>query len=187
MIRPIVQAGHPVLRSEAQLVDPAWVGTSEFIDLVRDMVETMHDAPGVGLAAPQIGLPIQLVVIEDRPQNMTEGDDRERDVVPLTVLVNPTLEPVGDDTVEFFEGCLSVEGWAGMVDRFHRVRVKALNEHAQPVELDWHGWPARILQHEVDHLRGTLYIDRMDTRTFSTVDNLAGSDDDDDDDEYEDA
>jgi peptide deformylase len=107
-------------------------------------------------------------------------DERERNAVPLTVLVNPTLETVGRKKIEFYEGCLSVSGWAAVTSRHHRVRVKALNEKGEPVELDWEGWPARILQHEIDHLGGVLYIDRMDTETFSTTANLARFGDDDD-------
>lgn len=177
MIREIVQAGHPVLRTKALPIDEAWIGSEEFMELVADMVETMHDAPGVGLAAPQIGIPLQLVVLEDRPETLEKLDpektaERERDVVPLTVLVNPKLKTFGKANVEFFEGCLSVSGWAAVTPRYHRVKVEALNEKGEKIELDWEGWPARILQHECDHLNGMLYIDHMDTTTFSTTQNL---------------
>jgi peptide deformylase len=177
VIREIVQAGHPALRKQAAPVDPAWIGTPEFVQLVEDMVDTMRDAPGVGLAAPQIGLSMQLVVIEDRPETVDSLDDemredRARDVVPLTVLVNPTIKTYGRQDVEFYEGCLSVVGWAAVTPRHNRVKVSALDEKGEKVEYDWNGWPARILQHETDHLKGTLYLDHMDTRTFSTTDNL---------------
>lgn len=177
MLLPIVQTGDPVLRRPADPVDPASIGTKEFRELVTNMVETMRAAPGVGLAAPQVGLSMQLVVLEDREdviEDMDQDyvDERDRQGVELTVLVNPTLEPVGEEMVDFHEGCLSVAGFAAVTPRYKRVRVRALDQDGRPIELDWHGWPARILQHECDHLRGTLYIDRMHSRTFATVDNL---------------
>jgi len=177
MILPIVQTGDPVLRQAAQSVDPAWIGTKEFRSLVADMVETMRAAPGVGLAAPQVGQSLQIVVLEDPEDAIDEMDDdyvdeRDRQGVQLTVLVNPTIEPIGDEMVSFHEGCLSVSGFAGLTPRHKRVRVRALDESGTAIELDWHGWPARILQHELDHLAGRLYIDRMDPRTFATVENL---------------
>ncbi len=186
MILEIVQAGDPVLRQQAQRIDESHIGTPEFGQLIASMVETMHAAPGVGLAAPQIGLPIQLVVIEDRPETVESLDDdqrreRGRDVVPLSVLINPTIEPVGDEQITFYEGCLSVSGWAAETPRWQRVRVDALNERGERVVLDWAGWPARILQHELDHLAGTLYIDLMDTRTFASTTYLAAAGDEDDD------
>lgn len=166
MIRPIVQTGTPVLRERAELVDPAFIGTKEFKILIRDMFETMHDAPGVGLAAPQIGIGQQIVVIEDRPESLDDMDEeyvreRLREAIPPTVLVNPTIELLGDDTITFFEGCLSVAGFAAMTPRHKSVRVNALNENGDPITLEWEGWPARILQHEIDHLNGTLYIDTL--------------------------
>ena len=177
MIREIVQAGHPALRKKAAPVDPAWIGAPDFVQLVDDMVETMRDAPGVGLAAPQIGLSIQLVVIEDHPATVDTLDDdvreeRSRDVVPLSVLVNPSIKTYGRQDVEFYEGCLSVSGWAAVTPRHNRVKVTALDENGEKVEYDWSGWPARILQHEIDHLKGTLYVDHMDATTFATTDNL---------------
>lgn len=148
------------------------------------MVETMRDAPGVGLAAPQIGVSLRLVVIEDSPDGFDEMDEeyvseRKRSSVPLTVLVNPTIEFIDDEKATFYEGCLSVSGFAALTERYFKVRVKALNEKGEPIELNWEGWPARILQHELDHLNGTLYIDRMDTRTFTTT-ALFEEDDEDD-------
>jgi peptide deformylase len=145
---------------------------------MESMRETMHDAPGVGLAAPQVGLPIQLVVIEDKleliqklpPQQVAE---RERRLVPFHVVINPKLVVEGSETVEFFEGCLSVTGFTAIVPRARCVRVDCLNERAEPVAIKAEGWYARILQHEIDHLQGILYIDQMKSRSFSTVDNHA--------------
>jgi peptide deformylase len=175
--RKIVQTGHPVLRQQAAAVDENRIGSKELESLIDDMVETMRKAPGVGLAAPQIGVSLQLAVVEDREEFLETLDDdyvetRKRSAVPLTVLINPTIEPVGDDMQTFYEGCLSVAGFAAMTTRHNGVHVKALNRRGEPIELRWKGWPARILQHEIDHLNGTLYIDRMDSRTFTDTENL---------------
>jgi len=142
------------------------------------MRETMHDAPGVGLAAPQVGLSIQFVIIEDQldliqklpPQQVAE---RERRPVPFHVVINPKLVMEGPETVEFFEGCLSLPGFTSIVPRARCVRVECLNERAEPCVIQAEGWYARILQHEIDHLNGILYLDRMKSRSFSTQDNHA--------------
>jgi peptide deformylase len=171
---PIVQTGAPVLRAVAQDVPPERINTPEFQKLISHMVETMRAAPGVGLAAPQIGVPWRVLVLEDREELMAsltaaERAERERVPVPVRVFINPTLTPIGEDKVTFFEGCLSVAGFAGLVERFHEVEVTGLDEHGQSQTWRVKGWPARILQHEVDHLGGTLYIDRMLTRSFGTL------------------
>jgi peptide deformylase len=170
----IVQAGHPVLRSPAQDVPPERINTPEFQSLLTTMIATMRAAPGVGLAAPQIGIPWRVLVLEDPPAfqaSLTEVEkqERERIPVPVRVFINPTLTPIGEEKVTFFEGCLSLNGWAGMVARYREVEVSGLDEKGQPVTWRVKGWPARILQHEVDHLNGTLYVDRMITRTFGTL------------------
>ncbi len=173
MILPIVQAGDPVLRAPARPLSLDEIQSTTIQQLIADMHETMRAAPGVGLAAPQVGLPLQLAVIEDAPEyhaNATPAElaERERQVVPFQVIINPviTLEPGAP--VEFFEGCLSVEGWIALVPRAAAVRVDALDEHGRDVRLTARGWHARILQHEIDHLHGTLCVDRMDPRTLSS-------------------
>jgi peptide deformylase len=164
-ILPIVQTGDPVLRQVARHLTPEEIATPGFRDLVDKMRETMRAAPGVGLAAPQIGLPLALAVIED-----TVADpEREREVVPFHVIVNPVLTVEEPGPVVYFEGCLSVVGFAARVPRALAVRVDALDENGKPITIRARGWYARILQHEIDHLNGMLYIDRMDTRTFSRV------------------
>ena len=178
MALEIVQAGNPVLRQQALPVHASHIGTDKFNELISEMVETMRLAPGIGLAAPQIGLPLQLVVLEDREETFDDldeeyADERERSPLPLTILINPELYLVDDEMVTFYEGCLSVSGWAAETPRYRSVRVRSLNERGEDVDVQWSGWPARILQHEVDHLGGTLYIDRMDSLTFSTTENLA--------------
>jgi peptide deformylase len=177
-ILKIVQAGHPVLRQRARRLTVDEIRGPEISRLIDEMRETMRDAPGVGLAAPQVGLPIQLVVIEDRPEYIDRGDPdemtaRERTTVPFQVLANPRLAVVDKTPVELFEGCLSVADFVMVVPRVRAVKVEALDHLGQPVTLSVQGWPARILQHEIDHLRGVLCIDRMLSRTMTTARNQA--------------
>ncbi len=177
MIRKIVQTGNPVLRQVAEQVDVDDIGTKALNKLIDDMIETMRKAPGVGLAAPQIGESLQLCVLEDREELLETLDEdyvseRKRTAVPLTVLINPTIEPVGDGRIAFYEGCLSISGYAAITERWEGVHVRALDREGKPIELRWKGWPARILQHEIDHLNGMLYVDHMDTRTFTDTNEL---------------
>jgi peptide deformylase len=172
----IVQAGDPVLRRRARPLTPAEIVSREITDLIKSMRKCMQDAPGVGLAAPQVGLSLQLAVIEDReeyhkdvaPEQLRE---RERRPVPFHVVINPKITVVGEEKAEFFEGCLSLAGFLGLVPRARTVRVECFNEHARPVVIEASGWYARILQHEIDHLNGALYIDRMHSRTFTSLEN----------------
>ena len=173
----IVQSGDPVLRKVARPLsvdEIRSVSTKHLIELMRD---TMRAAPGVGLAAPQIGESIQLAVIEDRIDyikdvSSEELADRQRSPVDFHVIINPKISIVGETTVDFFEGCLSVEGFAALVRRGANVRVECLNEHAESITITAQGWYARILQHEIDHLNGMLYIDRMQARSFTTIENV---------------
>ena len=172
----IVQAGEAVLRQRAKELSRKDVRGDDVQQLIEWMRETMRDAPGVGLAAPQVGVPLQLAVIEDPedvqrtmpPERLAE---RGRRPVPFHVIVNPRITVEGA-TVEFFEGCLSVAGWSALVPRAPRVHVECLNHQGDPVTLNADGWYARILQHEIDHLFGSLYLDRMHSRSFMTVENL---------------
>lgn len=173
----IVQVGEPVLREHARLLTPDAIASHELQALIGHMRDTLRDAPGVGLAAPQIGINLQLAVIEDRAEYHKDASpellaERERQAVPFHVIINPQLSRVSDETVEFFEGCLSLPGFTAVVPRTRRVRVDCLDEHARPKTIEATGWYARILQHEIDHLGGTLYIDRMHSRTFTSLDNL---------------
>jgi peptide deformylase len=125
-----------------------------------------------------VGLALHLAVIEDREdyhKDVSEAllQERERKPVPFHVIVNPVLEEVGDEKAEFFEGCLSLSGFSALVPRARAVRVSCLDERGDPKVIEASGWYARILQHEVDHLNGTLYIDRMRPRSFTTMENLA--------------
>ena len=173
----IVQAGDPVLRKQGRTLTRHEINSPSIQQLIEDMRETMREAPGVGLAAPQIGESIQLAVIEDRAEYLADVSPEQlaryqRTPVPFHVVINPRLTLVGDASAQFFEGCLSVEGFSAVVDRALDVRVECLNERGEEITIEAHGWYARILQHEIDHLNGTLYIDRMKTRTLSTVENM---------------
>ena len=169
-ILKIVQAGHPVLRQKARALTPEEIRGAEIARLIDEMRETMRDAPGVGLAAPQIGEPLRLAVIEDQ----VTRDEAERAPVPFHVIVNPELRFRGDppQMVDHFEGCLSVDGYQAIVPRAREVTVNALDHRGEPIAIDASGWYARILQHEIDHLNGMLYIDRMYPRTYSTGRNI---------------
>ena len=174
----IVQVGHPVLRQEARPLTLEELASPRIQKLIEDMQETMRAAPGVGLAAPQIGESLQLVVIEDPPAfhaklSAEELAAREREAVPFHVLVNPTLTIRTEETVSAYEGCLSFSGFSMIVPRARKVRVEALDEHGQKVVKVATGWYARILQHECDHLKGMVCVDRMDSRTLTTTANYA--------------
>lgn len=169
----IVTYGTPVLRQPARSLSVEEILSPEIQTLIEEMKITMRAAPGVGLAAPQIGKNLQLAVIEDMdhshltPQQLK---DRNRNKVPFHVVINPTLSLTGN-TVEFFEGCLSIPNCVGLVPRSDSVRVECLNEKAEPVMIEAEGWYARILQHEIDHLNATLFIDRSWLPTLMTEEN----------------
>lgn len=171
----IVLAGDPVLRIRARELLPEEILSPEIQKLIEDMKVTMRAAPGVGLAAPQIGKPIRLVVVEDiymdwfTPEQLKE---RGRFHVPFHAIINPILTiEENSNQLEFFEGCLSIPHFLGVVPRAEAVRVECLNERAEPVVIQAKGWYARILQHEIDHLDGTLYLDRAILSTLVTEDN----------------
>ncbi|MDT3398156.1 peptide deformylase [Streptomyces sp. B1866] len=170
---PLVLAGAPVLRQPAVPYD-GQLGDERLARLARAMRETMHAAPGVGLAAPQVGVPLRIAVIED-PAEVPEPVRAARGRVPqpFRVLVNPSYEPVGGRRAAFFEGCLSVPGWQAVVGRYERVRLRGLDERGRELDEEFAGWPARIVQHETDHLAGTLYLDLAETRSFSSAQDVA--------------
>lgn len=178
MLLKICQVGEPVLRQRARELTPEEVTSEDIRRLIRLMHETLRDAPGVGLAAPQIGESIQLAIIEDMPEytrNLTPQQiaERQRQAIPFHVIINPMLTPVGGSEVEFFEGCLSLSGFTAVVPRYHHVQVEYLDENATRRTISATGWYARILQHEIDHLHGGLYIDHMRGRTFMSLDNYS--------------
>jgi peptide deformylase len=174
----IVQTGNPVLRQVGRNLSAEEIKSPAIQELIGLMREAMREAPGVGLAAPQVGVAAQLAVIEDRPEYMkdlspAELAERQRRPIDFHVIINPKLSISGDSAVEFFEGCLSVPGFVALVRRARKVRVECLNELAEPITIEAEGWYARILQHEIDHLNGKLYLDRADTRSFTTVENFS--------------
>lgn len=167
-VAPIVQAGDPVLRS-GTMPYAGQLDDAELAQLVALMTRTMRDAPGVGLAAPQIGLPLAIAVLEDPgPTDPESAEARERVTYPHRVLVNPSYTAVGPEVAAFYEGCLSVHGWAGVVARPRTVHLTGLDEHGRELDEEVSGWPARIVQHETDHLLGVLYVDRVETRSLAT-------------------
>ncbi|HEV2520849.1 MAG TPA: peptide deformylase [Candidatus Acidoferrales bacterium] len=172
----IVQVGNPVLRQRARALEAAEILGREIQQLIESMRKCMHEAPGVGLAAPQVGLALQLAVIEDRAEyhkDLPESQllERERRPVAFHVIINPSIEEIGEEKAEFFEGCLSLSGFSALVTRARAVRVHCLDERGRHKVIEASGWYARILQHEIDHLHGTLYIDRMRTRSFTSMQN----------------
>ncbi|MGO9605279.1 MAG: peptide deformylase [Candidatus Binataceae bacterium] len=157
MILKIARLGFPSVRMAAQPVAVGKIKTREFQTLIDDMIETMHEYRGVGVAAPQVHLPIQLAVLE------VENHPRYPDMptVPLTVLINPAITIIDRSTVEEWEGCLSIPDLRGMVPRFKEVRVKALGRKGEALDFVARDFHARVIQHETDHLKGEVYLDRM--------------------------
>jgi peptide deformylase len=173
----IVQVGEPVLRKVARPLLTDEIGLAETQQLIEWMRDTMCDAPGVGLAAPQVGLAIQLAVIEDRAEYLKDIApdvlaERERTPVEFQVLINPRIVERSDQQTEFYEGCLSLAGFSALVKRSRAVTVEYLDQKGTERRIEASGWHARILQHEIDHLNGSLYIDRMAARSFTTLDNF---------------
>jgi peptide deformylase len=165
-ILKVARLGHPVVRASAREVRAAEVTSPELQRLIDDMIETMHEYQGVGLAAPQVHVRLRLAVVEVPP-----SDERARPAVPLTVLVNPRLTPLGEERVPGWEGCLSIPDLRGVVARQDRVRLEALDRTGAPLRLEAAGFFARVLQHECDHLDGAVYLDRMaDLQSLSFLD-----------------
>lgn len=160
-ILKIARMGHPVLRQTADAVDDP--SSADIQRLIADMKDTLADARGVGLAAPQVYVS-KAVLMFFVPPSRT-ADDEDDDGVPLTVLINPEIEAIGDDTVGGWEGCLSIPGLQGFVPRWQRIRYRGVDEHGVHIERDAEGFHARVVQHEYDHLQGVLYTERMDDIT----------------------
>ncbi len=163
-ILKIARMGHPVLRSPAEeIADPT---SREIRRLVEDMVETLFDATGAGLAAPQVHVPRRLVIFKAPPESaQADGagrtDGAETDTAPLTVLINPEIEPLTEEQMVGWEGCLSVPGLTGAVPRYTHIRYRGLTPQGQSIEREATGFHARVVQHECDHLDGILYPMRM--------------------------
>lgn len=163
---PIVQLGDPVLRAPAAAYDDQ-LDASELAELLATMRQAMHNAPGVGLAAPQLGIPLRIAVIEDaavQPEEIARL--RERPSLPYFAVINPTYTPIGTDTASFYEGCLSFRDWQAVVERHRTVQLEFLTPDGLHATRQFTGWPARIVQHETDHLNGEIYIDKANTRSL---------------------
>ena len=164
-VREILTVGHPLLRERAREVSADEVAGREMQTLIDDLIDTMHDANGAGIAAPQIGVSVRIATIEvnHNPRYPYKPP------IPLTIVVNPVIEPLDDELVEINEGCLSVPNLRGNVHRHVNIRVRSLDEHGnERVEMK-RGLTAGTYQHECDHLDGTLFLDRVtDPTTFTT-------------------
>ena len=165
-ILKVGRIGHPVVRGVARDLTLEELRSAEIQKLIDDMVATMYEYDGVGLAAPQIHVGLRLAVLE-----VKGSDERAQDAVPLTVLVNPKLTPVGTKKASAWEGCLSVPGLRGIVPRYERLKLEALDRQGEPFMLEAHDFHARVIQHECDHLDGNVYLDRMkDMRSLTFMD-----------------
>jgi peptide deformylase len=157
MILKVARIGHPIVRTPARPVPDDQIRRPEFQTLIDDMIETMHEYIGVGLAAPQIHLPIQLVVLEVANNSRYPNQP----AVPLTVLINPSVTVLDAELVEGWEGCLSIPDLRGLVPRRTEVRVEGLDRHGEAVDFVARDFHARVIQHETDHLKGEVYLDRL--------------------------
>jgi peptide deformylase len=162
-ILKVARMGHPALRTKTGLVSPADITSVRIQRLIDDMIETMLEYDGVGLAAPQVHADLRLFVAQ--VLNDDEGEDEGEPVKPrrpeIMALVNPDITPVGRHTEEDWEGCLSIPDLRGIVPRHRDIKVKAYDRHGKPVDVRASGYMARVIQHESDHLDGVLFIDRM--------------------------
>lgn len=174
-VRPIVRLGHPSLRTLARAVLRESLAAPETQELIDDMVDTMHEANGVGLAANQVGVDLQIFVYEAPVHD-----------IPLRVVVNPMITPQERELAYDWEGCLSIPDLRGMVPRHSAVRIQGLDRESRPLDYVARGFEARIIQHEFDHLNGVVFLDRMrDFKTLGYIEewglHMKGADDEGDD------
>ena len=151
-ILKVARMGHPVLRKNTRRLEPAEIAEASIQRLIDDMFETMHEHEGIGLAAPQVYESIRLFV--------AGVDEPEASLTPV-VMINPEITPIGSVAEEDWEGCLSIPDIRGLVSRPEEIRIRALDRHGREVSLTASGFPARVIQHEADHLDGVLFLDRM--------------------------
>lgn len=158
-IRRVLRMGHPLLREVAAPLASDQIGTESVRQLVDDMVDTLHDYGGIGLAAPQVGVSVRLAIVE-----IPGGATRYGELAPmdLTVFINPVIDVLNPATSGYWEGCLSVPGLRGFVERPQHVRIRYLSALGEPQELELRGFAATVFQHEFDHLDGKLFIDRIE-------------------------
>jgi peptide deformylase len=166
-ILKVARMGHPVLRARARALDPSEIRSPRIQQLIDDMFETMHEYQGVGLAAPQVHESLRLFVAGFPPTRAGQEKEDEQERVPEIALINPEVRADGTDTVEEWEGCLSIPDIRGKVPRARRIVVRAYDRRGKQVELRAGGFTARVIQHETDHLDGVLFFDRM--KSFETL------------------
>ncbi len=156
MILKVARLGHPVLRKVAAPIPPDQITSPEIQQFIDDMIETMYEYDGAGLAAPQVHVSRQIVIME------VKGHPRYPDAsIPLTVYINPEITPLTEEMVEDWEGCLSVPGLRGRVPRYNKIRLQAYDRQGNRIDIVVEGFHARVIQHECDHVQGKVYLDRM--------------------------
>lgn len=170
-LREIIRMGHPTLRQVARPLEMAELRSERVLRLIEDMVDTLHQVGGIGLAAPQVNESLRLAIVD-----IPGGASRYGEIpaMPLTVFVNPEIEVLEGETAGYWEGCLSVPGLRGYVERPQRVRVRALDAHGKRIELELHGFLATVFQHEFDHLDGRLYVDRLKDNSLLVFEDMLG-------------
>jgi peptide deformylase len=157
MILKVARLGHPVLRQVAEPVPPDQILTPAIQQFIDDMIATMHEYDGAGLAAPQVHVSQQIVIMEVAPSPRRPNAPS----IPLTVYINPEIIPLTDEMEEDWEGCLSVPGLRGRVPRYTKIRLRAYDRQAKRIDMAVQGFHARVIQHECDHVQGKVYLDRM--------------------------
>jgi peptide deformylase len=163
-ILKVARMGHPVLRARAKPLDPAHIKSPRVQQLIDDMFETMQEYQGVGLAAPQVHESLRVFVAGFPPRPAEDGDEDDEDGdVPLMAVINPEISIVGDETMDDWEGCLSIPDIRGRVTRARDIEVKAYDRRGRRIEMRARGFTARVIQHETDHLDGVLFFDRMES------------------------
>ncbi|XP_007906133.1 peptide deformylase, mitochondrial [Callorhinchus milii] len=170
----VCQVGDPILRSKASPVNTSELHSPQMAKLIRTLVMVMREKNCIGLSAPQIGVPLQVIAMEFTEQIFQTNRPSMRQIkemnpFSLKIFINPSVRVLDSRTVQFPEGCESISGFAACVPRYHAVEIMGLNEHGQPIVWQTSGWTARIVQHEMDHLNGILYIDKMDSKTFLNI------------------
>jgi len=166
-LRTIVTLPEPVLYRKAR---PVSKFDKDLQTLIDDMIDTMRDAPGVGLAAPQVGISERLIVVEyaEQPKDEAEGEEQKKVKPKLYVMINPEIVKTSEETVMGVEGCLSIPGLVGEVERFEEIQIKGLNRRGQPMKVKAKDWLARIFQHEIDHINGVVFTQRA-TKVWKPV------------------
>ncbi|EDW96826.1 peptide deformylase, mitochondrial [Drosophila yakuba] len=169
--RHFTQIGDPVLRQRAEEVPPEDIDSMEINQIIEGMVKVLRHYDCVGVAAPQVGIPLRIIVMEFREGKQEQFkpevyEERKMSTLPLAVFINPELEIISSQVNKHPEGCMSVRGFSAEVERYDKVRIRGIGKLGTPSEMELEGWSARIAQHEVDHLNGTIYMDKMDLSTF---------------------